>query len=165
MRARLVALLLLAAGAAAASDREFDRVARAIEDHYGVKRVHIPLMGLASFVVKVAHPAGAEGFKLAVFENLDTASDYGDLDRFMDGIAGRLHPLVVTHSRPGQSSTYILAEDAGKSARILVVVFTRKDATVVEARVNVDTLLRTIDTGKWDGVGRPDRQDHADGGW
>ena len=38
MKARGIALLLAAASAAWAGDWEFDRVVRAIEQHYGIKR-------------------------------------------------------------------------------------------------------------------------------
>ena len=35
------------ASAAYGADREFDRLVGAIQDHFGVKRTHIPLMGVA----------------------------------------------------------------------------------------------------------------------
>jgi len=147
MKYRILALLLATAGAACSADREFDQLVRAIENHYGVRQTHIPLMGLANFVVKVSHPAGARGFKLAVFENLLSSVDYDDtreLDRFMGGIGGGLHPLVVTHSRRENASTYILAGDIGKTTRMLVATFDRHEATVVEVEVDIETLLRTI---------------------
>ena len=96
MSPRLLALFLAAAGTAYCADHEFDRVVSAVEKHYGVKRTHIPLLGLANFVVKVSHPAGTSGVKLAVFEDLPSPSgpdELAGLDRFMDRIcAGRLHP-------------------------------------------------------------------------
>ena len=64
---RPACLALLISVSAAGADREFDRVVKAIESHYGTSRLHIPLMGVANFAVKVGRPAGASGFKIAVF--------------------------------------------------------------------------------------------------
>jgi hypothetical protein len=137
-------LFLAAAGAAYGAEHEFDRVVNAVERHYGVKRTHIPLLGLANFVVKVAHPAGTSGFKLAVFEDLPEVDDQGDLDRLMKEIcAGRLHPMVVTRERHGES-TYILTGEVGKSTEMLVATFEPHEATVIEVTVNIDTLMKMI---------------------
>ena len=49
------ALLLLALSAPAfAADHSFDQLVKGIEAHYGARRLHIPLMGLANFVVNEA---------------------------------------------------------------------------------------------------------------
>jgi hypothetical protein len=144
---RALLLLLMVASVACGADREFDRVVSAIEKHYGVKRTHIPLMGVANFFVKVARPAGTSGFKLAVFEDLPD-SGYDDqeaLDRLLDEVShGRLHPLVVTRSRRDNESTYILAAEAGKDTDILIATFERNEATVIEARVSMPTLAQMM---------------------
>ena len=62
--------ILITSGAAFGGDAEFDRIVKAIESHYGTQPQHIPFMGLANFALKVAHPEGAAGVKLAVFEGL-----------------------------------------------------------------------------------------------
>jgi len=145
MNPRLLALFLAAAGAAYSAQDEFDRVVKAVEQHYGVKRTHIPLMGMANFILKVAHPAGTSGFKLAVFEDLPERDDQGDLDRLMDEICdGRLRPMIVTRERRSGESTYILTGEFGKSTRIFIASFERHEATVVEATVDFDTLLKMI---------------------
>jgi hypothetical protein len=150
MKQRALAVLLLAATAACGADREFDRIVSAIEHHYGVKRTHIPLMGLANLFVKVARPAGTSSFKLAVFEDLPPAAGDGDgdrreLDRLMDEISsGGLHAIIVTHSRRDEESTYILAGEIGKSSKLLIATFGRREATVIEARVDLETLLQMI---------------------
>ncbi len=148
MKSGFAAILLLSAGAAFCGDAEFDRVVKAIESRYGTQRTHIPLMGVANFFVKVRHPEGASSFKLAVFEDLQSPAGgdgWGELDRFMDTLAsGRLRPVVRTHSRRGEESTYILAGPAGKSTRMLIASFESNDATVVEVTVNTKTLLKAI---------------------
>ena len=150
MRVRLLALLLAAASTTYAGDSEFDRIVRAIESHYGTTRTHIPLMGMANLFVKVARPAGASGFKLAVFENLESSSSdgrQGELDQFMRGLSGSsLHSLVRAHSRANGESTYIFAGEAGRSTRMLIATFQRNEATVVEVKVSMDMLLKMVES-------------------
>jgi hypothetical protein len=150
MSSRLLALFLAAVSAAYGADREFDRVVKAIEKHYDVKRTHVPLLGVANLFVKVARPAGTSGFKLAVFEDLPSPSPYDDrveLDRFMDDVCrGGLHALVVTHSRRDGESSYILAGEVGKSSELLIATFERHEATVIQVTVDMDTLLKMIGT-------------------
>ena len=148
MSTRILIGILAVSVAALAGDQEFDRIVQAIETHYGTKRTHIPFMGLANFAVKVARPAGTSGFKLAVFEDLSySAEDQEKLDRFMYGLSGGdLHPLVRTHSRRDRESTYIFMGEAGRSTKVLIAAFERNEATVIEVKVDMETLLKWIDS-------------------
>ena len=149
MKTTILAVLLMAGSTAFAGDAEFERIVRAIENHYGTHPMHIPFMGLASLIVKVAHPEGATGLKLAVFEDLKSSpgtADWTERDAFMNSIEGpTLHPFVRVHSRRSGEATYIFMEGEGKSTRILVAVFERNEATIVEVKANVDQLLRSMD--------------------
>ncbi len=163
---RAIALLLAAAGMLQATDRDFDRAVNAIEKHYGVKRTHIPLMGVANFFVKVAHPAGTSGFRLATFEDLPDgdSADAAGLDRLIGDIGhGDLHPLVVTHSRRNGESSYILAGEIGKTSRVLIVTFEPREATVLEVNVNMEALLKMIGSPR-EAHGEPHHDHDSDGG-
>ena len=151
MRARMLAaalMALMASGAAFGGDAEFDRIVKAIESHYGTRPLHIPFLGVASFFVKVARPEGASGFKLAVFEDLKSAADPGEWrerDRFMDTLSGsNLHPLVRVHSRRNGEATYIFMGPASTSTRVLIATFERNEATVIEVKANIETLLKSL---------------------
>ncbi len=148
MRMRCLAALLSVSATAFGADREFDRVVKEIESHYATRRTHIPLLGVANFVVEVGRPAGASGFKLAVFQDLGSSREYdgpADLERFMDGLSsGRLHPLIRVRSQRSGESTYIYTGDAGKSTKMLIATFQRRQATVIQVKVNMDTLMKTI---------------------
>ena len=150
MRVRLLALLLTAASATYAGESEFARIVQAIESHYGTTRTHIPLLGVANLFVKVARPAGTSGFKLAVFENLGSSPSYGEhaeLDQFMHHLSGSgLRSLVRVHSRANGESTYIFAGEAGRSTRMLIATFQRNEATVVEVKVSMETLLKLVES-------------------
>jgi hypothetical protein len=166
MKAARCLAILIAACCAASAD-QFDEIAKAIESHFGTTRVHIPMVGLANFVLKVAHPAGTSGFRLAIFENLQWSEDgheQGDMDRFMNGLAlPTLHPLIRTHSRPNSEATYVYVGEIGKTTKFLVTTFSRDNATVVEVKANVDTLLRWIQSpelaGKELGVSHRDKNE------
>lgn len=157
MKARVFAAavtVLMASGAAFGGDAEFDRIVKAIESRYGTRPLHIPFLGVANFFVKVARPEGASGFKLAVFEglkDLKSAADPGEWrarDRFMDTLAGpNLHPLVRVHSRRDAEATYIFMGPASKSSRstrVLIATFQRNEATVIEVKANIETLLQSL---------------------
>jgi hypothetical protein len=154
--ARLLAVFLAVSGAALSGGRgashEFDDIVKAIERHYGTHRTHIPLMGVANLVTKVARPAGASGFKLAIFEDLkDRPDDDGpaQLDQFMSGLTvGGMHPLVREHSRRGEEATYIYAGEVGQTVgqtiRLLIATFEPKQATVIEVNVSMRILLQLL---------------------
>jgi hypothetical protein len=157
MKARVlpaVLMVLMASGAAFGGDAEFDRIVKAIESRYGTRPLHIPFLGVANFFAKVARPEGASGFKLAVFEglkDLKSAADPGEWrerDRFMDTLAGpNLHPLVRVHSRRDGEATYIFmspASKSSKSTRVLIATFEHNEATVIEVKANIETLLKSL---------------------
>jgi hypothetical protein len=127
MTTRFLAVFLVASGAALIADSEFDHVVKAIEIHYHTKRTHVPFLGVANVFVKVAHPAGASEFKLAVFEDLKSIGedDERDLDQFMHGFSSsRLRPLVRVHSQHDGESIYIYAQDdEARSTRMLIEAF------------------------------------------
>jgi len=151
MTSRFLATFLIASGVVLMADSEFDHVVNAIETHYHAKRTHIPFLGLANVVVKVARPAGTSEFKLAVFEDLGDLSDVDDreLDRFMHELgSSRLHPLVRVHSHRDHDSVYIFAADGGRDTRMLIATFDRNEATVVQVRVDMEQLLKWIDSPK-----------------
>ncbi len=150
MNTRLCSLAVLAVSAclpALAGDGEFEHIVKAIESHYGVHQTHIPLMGVANFVVKVAHPEGATGLKLAVFEGI--RDDWRERDRVMDTVPGNnLRPFVRTHSHSDGNATYIFLGPEGrraKSTRILIATFEHDSATVIEVQANVEKLLKSLD--------------------
>ena len=143
MTLRWLAIMLLAAGAARAADRDFERVVKKIEARYGRASTHVPLMGLANFFVKVARPSGTSSFHIEVFERVDGLG--GDRDDFMEGLdRGRLHRMVRVESHEGEA-TYILADDAGKTTRLVIASFGRDSVVVLQVRVNAAALRRTVE--------------------
>ncbi len=147
MKLRILAVLLLASAIGFAADREFDEIVKAIESHYGTHPEHVPLMGLANFAVRTAHPAGVSGFKIAVFDNLDASQrgDSSDLDAFMNTLSVRdMRPLVQVRSQASGESTYVFAGESGKSTKMLIANFGRNEATVVQVRMSMEALIKAL---------------------
>ena len=140
---RAALLLLLGCGCAFAGEHEFDDVVKAICEQFDTKPMHIPLMGLAKFVVKVAHPAGTKQLNIAIFENLDESKGSGiDLiDSVRLAVGKQWQPFVQVR---GEHDDNVLVYMVGKGndARLLVVTAQRDETVVVEVRVSPETLQK-----------------------
>jgi hypothetical protein len=135
----LAALPLLAGGG-----NDFDSMVRTMEDHYGKKKVYIPFMGFANFIVKVAKPAGTRDFKLAVFEDVDRfrhpAAD--ELDRKFTRSGWK--PFVRVNSNRKDERVHIYARESGRDHELLITTFERHEAVMVRVRVNAESMAKWV---------------------
>lgn len=149
-RACLAALAAALASAVPArpADRDFDHVVRAFETQYGKRKLSIPLLGFANLLVKVARPAGARDFKLAVFEDIDTRRHPGpeELDRLMRPLpAGGWAPFVRVHSRRSGERVQIYSRRKGTDDwELLIATLERSEAVVLRVRLNPETLSQWV---------------------
>jgi hypothetical protein len=142
---RLCALLLttvLAGGPALIAaqdddDLDFDRLVAAVERHYGKRRLHIPFMGVASFLSGAARPLGASGVKLAVIQDVDRAG------AFQPRLPHGWRPLVRI-SRDGQEETAIYGHDEGKSVKMFMIAQEGDDAVVMQFKMHPSRILEFI---------------------
>jgi len=135
-----LALLLLAVPCFAGKDRDFHAVVTAIETQYGVRHVHIPLLGFATFCVRIA---GVPGVKLAVFENVRGATGMSPdslEDSMQAAIGATWHPLVRV--RENDQLTLIFTNADSKKLKALIVCLDRNDATVIETKLSVSQIQR-----------------------
>jgi hypothetical protein len=127
-------------------DKEFHALVKTIEAQYGVRHVHIPFFGLATFCLRVARVPGTAGLKIAVFENLPN-SDVAANDAFQEAvqaaIGSRWHPVVRARSRDDGDLTMIYADPDAKQMWLLIVAAEGGEATVVQAK------LKTAQIRKW----------------
>lgn len=152
----LFALLLVPSFDAAAKGKGFKDVVKHIEKQYRVKKTRIPMLGLASFAVKLVRPAGVKGFKLAVFEDQDfTARDGAPtFDAVMrESYKQDWQPLVQINSRKdGHSRTFIYAKYSGKDAQFAVLTLQEREAVVLEVKFNPDAAARFLENPKIMGI-------------
>jgi len=130
---RVIALVLCASNLFAA-DRGFNEVVNAIETTYGVRHMHIPLLGVALFFVR---PDGVRCRKLAVFENFHGPVDPAEARSLIEGHLGPdWHPFVRVHSKGSNGeTTLIYANPSGNKMRMMVVSLESSEATVVEVNI------------------------------
>jgi hypothetical protein len=141
MRKRLIllcSLLLTPAWPVDGDGLDFDRLVGDLERHYGKRRLHVPFLGLASFVGSgLARPLGASSLKLAIIEDVDRSRP------FAPRLGGAWRP-VIRVSRRGEESTAIFGLDEGKWVKLVTLVQDGDQAVVMQFRLRPSQLLEYI---------------------
>ncbi len=144
----LVCLILLASLVPAlAKDKEFDEIVKFIEKTYHAKKTGIPMLGIANFALKFAHPAGVKNIKVAVFEdqNFTSVNSGTNFELTIQKIVSQnWQPLIRVFSRKDKEWTYVYVKEENKDTKLLVVTLDQHDATVVELKANMDTLASWV---------------------
>jgi hypothetical protein len=141
----LGAALLLALAVPLHAD--FNDIARAIDDHRGVKKMWMPGIGVARFLVWVVRPKGVRDFQIAVFEGATDTLDPHELQALMRAKVGPgFAPLVQVRSKKSREWTFIYARPRPNSDRIELVVLTQdnSDTVLVRVDVNADSIAREL---------------------
>jgi hypothetical protein len=141
----LAALLVCANEVARAQTAEYGAVVKLVESHFHVKHKGTPF--IANLAVKVVRPRGVRDFKLATFEDQDFSSTGADTE-FALAVRRLLtptwQPLVQTRNRQDGEQTYVYLREAGDNFKVMVVTIERRDATVLQAEVSPQTLIKWI---------------------
>jgi hypothetical protein len=139
---RLFALLLLLLPAALPAS-EFDWMTREFARQSGTQPLHIPFLGLARFVVGVAHPAGAHDLRLAVFEHAHVDSQ--QFSHMADSTVGNnWKPIVRVRESSGDVSN-IYAQPDGKHIRVLIATRSNDEVVFVELSIRPAELMKFVD--------------------
>lgn len=149
MKALLFAapVLLLVTPAATAGDPDFKAIVRGVESNLGIRRMHIPVFGLAMFFVKAARPAGVRQLDMAVFEDLSCpAPDAARFETIMKQAVGdRWNPIIRVRERRGRELTYIYARPDGRNWKLIVATFEPSEAVLIHLKLNPEALLDSLD--------------------
>jgi hypothetical protein len=130
---------------AKAADHEFQDIVKAISEQFNTKPMHIPSLGLARAVIAVAHPMGAKQLNLAIFQDLDERKGSGrDLLESVRMAVGRgWQPFVqIRGNRDQNMLVYMVGK--GNDVRMLITTVQGDQATVVEVKVNPESMQRWI---------------------
>ena len=142
----VVAMLSIHATAYAADD--FKMIVKNIESRYKAKRKKIPFLGVAGFLVKIVKPAGVKEFKLAVFEDQDFRPGPRDAEfeeTVRKSLSRKWQPMLMSRSRLEGNRAYIYSQPSGKDIKLLSVTFERRQAIVVQAKVQPDKLMEFME--------------------
>jgi hypothetical protein len=138
------ALLLLVPLGSQASD--MSRVVRAMESDLGVHHTHIPMLGMAMFVGRVATGFQMPGVKLAVFANEKLSqSSPQQLERTVwNALGPEWNPFVKSTSNHGDEQNWIFVREEGKKLHMFIATAERGEISLVEVNVSERQMQRWI---------------------
>jgi hypothetical protein len=139
------AMLVLAIPCLGGNDQEFHAVVSAIETQYGAPPMRIPMLGFATFCLRLAGTPVTAGLKIAVFENIRRANEISSesLEQSIQMAVGdRWKPLVRVRSRDDGELTMVYTNPGDKQLKVLVVAIEEDQATVVQARVKASQMRK-----------------------
>jgi hypothetical protein len=156
----LSAVFALAIPSFAGKDRQFNALVKAIETQYGLRHVRIPLVGFATFCLRMTGTPGTAGLKIAVFDDLRDRSAVST-DSFEQSVQAAMgsgwHPLVRARSRADGQVTLVYTNPDPKDLEVLIVWVGGDEATVVETKLKSSEL--------WNWINHPqDTVDHEGDG-
>ena len=129
-----------------AEDRDFSRLVKEMESRFHVKRMHVPLFGVAKPVFKVMRP-GNKSLEIAIFEDHDFSvvetREFAELAG--KALGPEWHLMVQVVSRHDDEQTFVYVREAGDAYRLITVTLEPSEAVVVEVKMNSKDLLELID--------------------
>ena len=139
-----VVLYLLIGVSSHASD--MNRVVRAVETELGVRHTHIPMLGAALFMTKVATGFQMPGVKLAVFEdaNLSGRSPEEVEHVVLNALGPEWSPFVKSTSNHGAEETWIFLRQDGKKLQMFIAAAEQGELSLVEVRVSERQMRRWV---------------------
>ncbi len=152
--------LTFTAPAASAKTNEYDAIVRHLKTKYQAKKVHIPLLWMARFAVKVVRPAGVKSFNVTLFEDLKFSRE--SLDQEMQEAMKRSFDadwgsILRVRSRDGQQ-VYMYMRDSGSDVKVTLVTIDKEQAAVIRATLNADKLAEFINNPKIFGISLDDNK-------
>lgn len=145
-RTMLIVVIFCLAAPIVSHASEVDRVARAVEAQLGVRRTHIPMLGFAMFVGKVASGFQMPGAKLAVFEDerLSNCSPE-ELERAVSNALGaEWTPFVKSVSNHGGEQTWIYLRPQGKGLHMFIATAESGEVSLIEVKASERQMNRWI---------------------
>src|SRR5262245_48471520 len=125
-------LLVFTFGAPTASAKggnEYDQIVKHLKTKYGAKKVRLPGMWFARFVVSMVRPAGIKSFNVALFDGLTISGETLDAEMqkaMRNSMGPEWSSLLRVRSREG-SQVYMYMRESGKSVRIMLVTIDKKE--------------------------------------
>lgn len=125
---------------------DLDRVVRCMETQLGVRHTHIPMLGFAMFVGKVATGFQMPGVKLAVFENVNLSDQ--DPQALQRAVSNALGPewvaFVKSTSNHGAEQNWIYLREEGKATRLFIATAEGHELSLVEVKASERQMRRYI---------------------
>ncbi len=143
----ICALFALAVPCFGGNDHEFNALVKAVERQYGVRHVHIPLLGLATFCLCVSGTPQMAGVRIAAFDDprdRETLSADSVEQSVEAAMGSAWHPLVRARSRADGQLTIAYTNPDRKKLQLLIVSVSQDNATIVETKLKVSEIWKWI---------------------
>lgn len=120
------------------------RVVRAVETDLGVRHTHIPMLGAALFMTKVATGFQMPGVKLAVFEDASLSQRSPDelQHAVLNALGPEWSPFVKSTSNHGAEQTWIFLRQDGKKLQMFIAAAEHGELSLVEVKVSERQMRR-----------------------
>lgn len=150
------------APAVSAKPSEYEMIVKHLKTKYRAKKVKIPFMWFARFVVSVVRPAGVKSFSVTLFEDLKFSRenlDYEMQSAMKESFRGKdWSPILRARSAEGQQ-VYMYMRDAGDNVKIAMVTIDKQNAAVIRATFSPDRLGEFLNDPKIFGVSLSDKNE------
>ena len=143
---RYTVLLLLPMLAVSLQASDMARVVRALETDFGVHHTHIPMLGAAMFVGRVATGFRTPGVKLAIFEDEDFSqrSPQEIQHSLVHALGPHWTPFIKSVSRYGEEQSWIYVSDSGKKLQMFIASVARSELSLIEVNVSESQMRKWI---------------------
>lgn len=144
LRVAAIFMCLLLPLASQASD--MDRVVRALETDLGVRHEHIPMLGMAMFVGKVATGFRMPGVKLATFsdEKLAECSPQQIEHALLHALGPHWSQFVKSTSNYRDEQNWIYLGEDGKKIEMFIASLEHNELSLVEVKMSEGQLKRWV---------------------
>jgi len=128
------------------SASDLSRVVQAMENDLGVHHTHIPMLGIAMFVGKVASGFQMPGVKLAVFEDARLSEHSPqELDSALARALGpEWSPFVTSVSNHGSEQNWIYLRQDRKKLKMFIATVETNELSLVEVNVSEREMYKWI---------------------
>jgi hypothetical protein len=142
----LMLFLIFAVPVSNAKPSEYDMIVRHLKTNYKAKKIKIPGMFLARFVVSMVRPAGVKSFSVTLFEDLKFSRE--NLDKEMqsalrNSFTGEWRSILRARTAEGQQA-YMYMREEGKNVKIALVTIDKKNAAVIRATFSPERLVEFV---------------------
>src|SRR5215204_1293415 len=133
---------------------EYDRIVRHLKTNYKAKKVKIPGIFLARFVVGLVRPAGVKSFSVTLFEDLKFSRETIEKEMqssLRKSFTGDWNPIFRARSADGQQA-YMYMREEGKNVKIAVVTIDKQNAAIIRATFSPERLAEFVNDPKIFGI-------------
>ena len=125
---------------------DMNRVVRNLEGDLGVRHTHIPMLGVAMFMGKMATGFQMPGVKLAIFEDerLSELSPEQIEYSVVNALGPQWTQFVKSTSKYGAEQNWIYVSEDGKKLQMFIASVERNELSLVQVKISERQMRRWI---------------------